>query len=152
MTKRRTRRTVRTPRKGEEAPETPQSPQERALAAFRETGTVTGACKTAKIARRTWYYWIEKDPAFAAAVRDVTEDVADDLEGEAVKRAKDGSDSLLIFLLKARRPDTYRETQRLEILSPKVRERMRRTIDVVRSSLPPDQAEQLLKQLDEVWR
>jgi len=152
VTKRRTLRTVRTPKKGEKASETPQSPHDRALTAFRETGTVSAACRRAKVGRSTWYEWIEKDPAFAATVRDAKEDVADDLEGEAVKRAKDSSDTLLIFLLKSLRPDKFREAQKLELVSPKVRERMHRTIQVIRSTLPPDQGEQLLKQLDDVWR
>jgi hypothetical protein len=51
----------------------------------------------------------EGDDAFAAAWAQVEDDVSDDLEEEAVRRAKDGSDTLLIFLLKARRPEKYRE-------------------------------------------
>lgn len=142
----RSRRTLRTPKKE------PVTNRVRALRAYRELGTVAHACKKAKIGRQTWYDWLEKDPAFAAEVRDTKVEVKEDLEGVAVERAKDGSDTLLIFLLKSLEPEKYRDTQKLEIVSPKVRDRMRRTIDVIRSALPPDQGEQILKQLDEVWR
>jgi hypothetical protein len=43
------------------------------------------------------------------------EDACDILEAEAWKRARDKSDLLLIFLLKAHRPAKYRETTRHEI-------------------------------------
>src|SRR5207253_2000949 len=39
---------------------------------------------------------------------------AGSLEAVAIKRAHDGSDVLLIFLLKARRPDVYRDNHRVE--------------------------------------
>jgi hypothetical protein len=79
------------------------------LEAFRTYGTVTHACKAVSVGRRTVYDAREADEAFAAEWAAVEDDVSDDLEEEAVRRAKDGSDVLLIFLLKARRPQKYRE-------------------------------------------
>ena len=40
-------------------------------------------------------------------VEDARETVTDLLEGEAIRRAKDGSDYLLTFLLRRRKPEVY---------------------------------------------
>jgi hypothetical protein len=123
----------------------------RALAAFREGGTVVAACQAAGVSRRSWYNWFAEDPEFARAALDANEAIADELEAEAIQRAKDGSDSLIMFLLKARRPKVYRETHRIETVSPEVQECLRRTIGIIKEELPADQAETLLRRLDAVW-
>lgn len=79
----------------------------KALVAFRETSTVASACASAGISRQTWYEWVATDPAFQEAVTEATEFVTDELEREAIKRAKEGSDTLVIFLLKSRRRAQY---------------------------------------------
>lgn len=79
------------------------------LEAFGEYGTVYHACKAAGVGRSTVYRHRESDAEFAEAWAAVEEDVSDDLEQEAARRAKDGSDVLMIFLLKARRPQKYRD-------------------------------------------
>ena len=78
-----------------------------ALAAYVETGIVASACRAVGIGRTTWYRWIREDKDFAAVVENAREMVADDLESEAVRRAKNGSDVLLIFLLKGLKPEKY---------------------------------------------
>ncbi len=98
------------------------------LAAFRETGNVRLAREVAKVGRSSHYRWLEKDPEYREAFDVAKEDAADVLEAEAHRRAVDGweepvgwykgvaggtvrrySDVLLIFLLKALRPERYRE-------------------------------------------
>jgi len=59
--------------------------------------------------RNTAYVWKREDPEFAHAWEDAIEQGCDLLEDEAKRRALDSSDLLLIFLLKAKRPDKYRE-------------------------------------------
>jgi hypothetical protein len=122
-----------------------------ALAKFRESGIVSEACATAQISRQTWYNWIERDAVFARAVMAANEDVIDELEKEAVERAKDGSDTLLIFLLKAKRPEQYRETHKIEVVSPAVRENLRQTIAIINEELDSKDAERVLERLDKVW-
>lgn len=99
-------RTVRTPEKGE-----------RLLAKLRQGYSVAAACKAEKIGRTAYYAWIKSDPEFAAAAEDAIEAGTDLLEDEAKRRATGprGSDTLLIFLLKARRPEKYRERQQIDI-------------------------------------
>lgn len=103
------------------------------LAALEQEGLVNVACKAAGIARSTAYLHREQDEAFAAAWQEVEDAVTDELELEARRRAKEGveshkydkdgnllwtetkySDTLLIFLLKARRPHVYRDNVKVE--------------------------------------
>lgn len=92
------------------------------LTAFLEFGMVTTACRHAKIGRTTFYDAMKDDPEFAESFKFIEEEVTEQLEAEAFRRAHDGttkptqfgdvqvySDTLLIFLLKARRPEKYRE-------------------------------------------
>lgn len=123
----------------------------KALVAYRLAGTVKDACVAANIGRRTWYNWLEDDPAFARSVVDATEDVSDELVGEAVKRAKTGSDTLLMFLLRSYKPEIYRETHKIEVVSPAVRENLRQTIAIINEELDAKTAERVLERLDKVW-
>lgn len=84
------------------------------LAAFLDSGIVTEAAKAAGKGRATVYRHRAKDPDFAAAWAMVEEWSTEELEQVAYKRARDGSDLLLIFLLKARKPGMYRETMKHE--------------------------------------
>jgi hypothetical protein len=88
--------------------------------------TVKNACKEAGIGRRTAYDLRENDQAFATRWAEAEDEGVEVLEQEARRRAVDGvedfkmagdervpvlrySDTLLIFLLKAKRPGIYRE-------------------------------------------
>lgn len=86
----------------------------RFLAAFREDGTVTHAAKIAAIDRATVYRWLEDDDAFAKDYADAKEEGIESLERVARERAKNKSDVLLIFLLKAARPDIYADRVKTE--------------------------------------
>lgn len=101
--------------------------QEAFLDALRKAGNVSEACAAAGIPRRTVYDWRDADAAFAAAWEGALDEAADTMEREAFRRAVEGvekpvfqggeevgrirdySDTLLIFLLKAARPEKYRE-------------------------------------------
>ena len=97
------------------------------LQAFQTVCTVTKAAAKAGIGRRTHYDWLKADPSYAAQFEDLEQAVTETLEQEVIRRASKGtlkpvfyqgktcgqireySDTLLIFLLKARRPETYRD-------------------------------------------
>lgn len=91
-----------------------------ALTAYRMVGTVRGACKLIHLHQDTWYKWKREDPNFASKIEEYRDVVGDDLEEEAVRRAKGGSDLLLIFLLKGHKPEKYRErgTTHINVTSP----------------------------------
>lgn len=79
------------------------------VAALARTGNVSASARAAEIERSTHYRWLSTDPEYAIAVEQALEDAVDVLEAVARKRAIVGSDPLLMFLLKAARPEKYRE-------------------------------------------
>lgn len=116
-------RTVRTPKK-----------RTAFIESLRETGgNVSRSCEAADMSRVAAYEWRTADPEFAKEWNDAVEFGTDELEEEARRRAYAGvdepvfyqgeqcgtvrkySDTLLIFLLKGRRPETYRDNVRTEI-------------------------------------
>jgi hypothetical protein len=81
----------------------------RFLEAFRASGNVRLATNAAGIDRSTPYRRAERDPTFAAQWAEAGQDAIDVLEAEARRRALNQSDRLLMFLLKAERPQKYRD-------------------------------------------
>jgi hypothetical protein len=97
------------------------------LQAFAITGNVSASAATAGVSRRSHSNWLADDEAYQVAFADAREIAVDRLEDEARRRAYDGElepvfqggrlvgwkavkdTTLLIFLLKALRPDKYRE-------------------------------------------
>ncbi len=95
------------------------------LEALHNGAPISLAAKAAAYGRTSIYQWRKDDPDFAAAWDEALDEGTDLLEDEALRRAKDGvdeprfyegricgyvrkySDTLLIFLLKARRPEKY---------------------------------------------
>lgn len=97
------------------------------LKALADTGNVSAAARAAKASRSRAYQIKAADPAFAAEWTDALETAIDALDAEARRRALDGvetphfhqgrvagtvrkySDTLLMFLLRAHRPERYRD-------------------------------------------
>lgn len=99
----------------------------RFIEALASSGVVLAAVRAAGVSRSVVYEWRAADEAFRSAWLVALDDSSDLLEAEAVRRAARGtarpvfyrgnqvgsiteySDALLMFLLKARRPETYRD-------------------------------------------
>ena len=79
---------------------------------------MSAACEAAGYARRSAYEWRAADEAFASTWDEAVEEGTDQLEDAAIKRAKDSSDTLMIFLLKARRPDKFKDRAKVEHSGP----------------------------------
>jgi hypothetical protein len=97
------------------------------LALVAEFGSVTTACQTLGIGRSTVYGWKDGSPEFAEALEKAQELGTNRLEDEAVRRALEGvdepvfylgkhvanvkkySDTLLMFTLKGRRPEKWKD-------------------------------------------
>lgn len=113
---------------------TRQHAREEFLASLAGGSSVTAAASKASIPKRTMYDWRSSDEEFKAAWDDALDSGSDILEDEAFRRAHDGveepviaqgrmvrnedgsslkvrkySDTLMLTLLKARRPEKYRE-------------------------------------------
>lgn len=104
----------------------------RFLVKLAATANIRAACKAASIGKTAVYKRRDSDPEFAQAMAEALDDACDDLELEARRRAKDGtqkpvyfkgeqcgviheySDTLMIFLLKAHRPEKFRERVKVE--------------------------------------
>lgn len=85
-----------------------------AIKALAKCGVGSMARRMTGVTKKTWDFWLVNDPAFAEAVGDALEYATDELEHEARKRAMKQSDYLLVTLLKANRPEKFRETIRNE--------------------------------------
>lgn len=89
-------------------------PQKRAvLVGYSQSMRVGQSCDGAGITMRMHHYWLKDDPDYQAAFAEARAMAGDVLEEEAVKRAmgttEGASDTLLIFLLKGAKPETYKE-------------------------------------------
>jgi hypothetical protein len=88
------------------------------LKGFQKSGTVTGGCDHAKINRTTAYRERQRSETFALAWADIEAGVTLHLESRAVELALAGDQRLIEFLLKARKPDVYREHHQVELAGP----------------------------------
>lgn len=84
------------------------------LSSFRQSGNITRSAEAAEVTRQAVFYAHKRDPDFRALYEEAKEESIERLEDVARKRATESSDNLLIFLLKAMRPDVYREIVRNE--------------------------------------
>lgn len=87
----------------------------RFIAELRKMPNVSRAARLAKVSRRTAYNHYETDETFRAEWDDALTEGVEALEESAWQQAKSGSETLTIFLLKAHKPDKYRETTRHEL-------------------------------------
>ncbi len=97
------------------------------LRAYAETANITYAARAGKCSRNAHYKWLKTDKAYQETFQEAKQEAIELLEGEARRRAVQGveepvfykgevvgavqkySDTLLIFLLKAARPEKYRD-------------------------------------------
>lgn len=104
---------------------------DRFLHHFRRCGVVAYAARRAGKDRRAVYYHLKRNPDFRAEFAEAEEEAIENMEREAWRRAFKGtkkpvyqngqhvgdvmdySDTLAIFLLKARKPERYRENAKV---------------------------------------
>jgi len=110
--------------------------QEIFLEKLAKLSNVSAAARAAKITREYAYQYRYENEDFAKAWQDALSEATENAEGELYRRAVHGtlepvyqsgekagsirrySDTLLIFLLKAHRPEKYREITRSELTGP----------------------------------
>ena len=85
------------------------------LAALQNTCNVRASCTAAGIHRSTAYEARQRDPAFAAAWEDALQDAIEALEAHARAMAFAGDTIMTIFLLKAHRPEVYRDRYEVNV-------------------------------------
>lgn len=87
----------------------------RFLTALAEKGNVVSACKKAKVDHKTVYKHKRFDPEFASDWKDALGEAIDSLEGALIQRGIRDDTTAAIFLLKAHKPELYRERFTAEI-------------------------------------
>lgn len=86
------------------------SATDRLLKKLAEGWSIAASCRAAGIARSVYYEMVKDDPDFAARAESAIEEGTDRLEDSATRQAIAGNAALMALLLKARRPEKYRET------------------------------------------
>lgn len=102
------------------------------LSAFAQCGNISHACRLANCSRTLVYKWLNEEPEFKVQFDEADTQATENLEREAYRRACEGtlrpvyqggrkvgtirefSDTLLIFLLKGRKPNMYRDNVKTE--------------------------------------
>lgn len=91
------------------------SKKEQFIEQLQRDGNVTRSCEAVNLARSTVYGWKRESEEFAAQWDQAVDAGVGALEDEAVRRALKGSDTLLIFLLKANKPEKYAERVKQDV-------------------------------------
>lgn len=83
------------------------------LKSYSSKFSIHAVCETVGVDRTTVFRWRENDPKFAEKFNAIDSQITDTLQQRAITRALTDADqssaTLLIFLLKARLPEVYRE-------------------------------------------
>lgn len=86
----------------------------RFLKAYAKSGVMSYSAAQAGTTVATVRKWIKKYPKFGMKVEEMRERFVDDLEMVAIERAREKSDALMALLLKANRPEKYRENVKMD--------------------------------------
>jgi len=82
-------------------------------------GHISNACEAAKISRRTYYLWIEKDKNFKEDVDHVQDSLLDLAECKLLENIENNENTAIIFYLKTKgKKRGYIEKQELEVVKP----------------------------------
>lgn len=99
-------------------PEVKKEAKEAFLRGLRDRGAVAHACEVAGICRATAYNWRKDDEEFAAAWDKAVEESIELLEASVYERARQKDTLAAIFLLKAARPEKYRDRYEHQLTGP----------------------------------
>lgn len=88
--------------------------QRRFLRCFAKIGIVEVAAREAGVNSNSHRKWLKNDPIYKEAFEIARDMACDVLEEICVERAKKSSDLLMIFMLKALRPEKYRELKAIQ--------------------------------------
>lgn len=88
------------------------------LARLATGASISASAKSALVARSTYYEWRESDPEFVRLADEAIETGTDVLEDSALRQAKSGNTTLMVLLLKSRRPDKYKDRSESAFTGP----------------------------------
>jgi hypothetical protein len=105
------------------------------LEAYRKYGVIWRAARAVGISRDAVFDWRRQDRAFATEFNDALCSNTELLEASAIRRALKGNTALLIFLLKARKPEKYSERYYHRVRNGKVADEISRAASAVSSAV-----------------
>lgn len=85
------------------------------LAIVSRNGSIAEATRTLNISSQAVYDYKLRNPSFATALKAAREEAVEMLEAVAFKRAQQGSDRLLMFMLEHLKPETYRSRLQIDL-------------------------------------
>lgn len=86
----------------------------RFLKSYAKHGIFSRAADRSGVNLHTIRSWQKKYPKFAGRIEEMQDRFVDGLEMIAIERAKEKSDSLMALMLKANRPEKYKENVKLD--------------------------------------
>jgi hypothetical protein len=89
--------------------------QARFVKSLRYAPSVSAACKAAGVARTTAYRHRDENEVFASKWQDAIDASVDVVEARCFKLASEGDPRLIEFILKAHRPQVYRDRQEIAV-------------------------------------
>jgi hypothetical protein len=92
--------------------------QDAFLEAYEKYGRIDFASQAAGIGCRTHYAWLNNDPTYIERFKTSEAVGSRALEDEAKRRAFEGSDRLIEFILKGLRPEVYGDRFKSEVSGP----------------------------------
>ena len=110
--------------------------QKKFLKKLREWGTVYEACRRCGVSTQTVYKWAATDSQFRKRMIDAKECAVQRLETSAYRKALKGDTLLTIFLLKAMRPEIYRDRYEGKIDEEELNSAIERELDRVAARRP----------------
>ena len=82
-------------------------------------GHISNACEAAKIGRRTYYLWIDKDKDFKEDVDHIQDSLLDLAESKLLENIENNENTAIIFYLKTKgKRRGYIEKQEVEVVRP----------------------------------
>lgn len=88
------------------------------LAKLATGASISASAKAAGVHRQTYYDWRKSDEEFSELADQAIEMGTDSLEDSALRQARQGNTTLMVLLLKSRRPDKYKDRSALEHSGP----------------------------------
>lgn len=83
-------------------------------------GIVTTSCQSTKVSRATHYRWMQEDPDYKQAVKDINEIAIDLVEGYLFENIKEKKEASIFFYLKSKAKHRgYIERQQVEVAETK---------------------------------
>jgi len=86
------------------------------LEAYERTAcNISHACKSVNLGRTTFYSWVEKYPAFKAAINEINESFIEIVESQLKKNIMNGKEASLFFFLVNRKPERWRSITKVQM-------------------------------------